>query len=116
MMLLGEDGRTSCIWLGCDPYTTNAVRGIEGDGQYSNCGRVNKNGINYVKSDTKGFERYIALYKTPQKYGGCKGCRFFLMCKGNCPGTSIAGDWRNRSEYCKIWKTLYRKIEKKYPH
>lgn len=111
-MLLGADRKSTCILRGCDPYTTDAVSGIEGDGQSSNCGRTNKNGINYVKSDTKGFERYISLYNTPQKYGGCKGCKFFLMCKGNCPGTSIAGDWRNRSEHCEIWKRLYRKREK----
>lgn len=112
-LLLGADSNTTCIWNACDPYTTPAVRGVEGNGQSSNCGRTNKDGIDFTKADTPGLERYIALYHTPQKYGGCHGCRFFLMCKGNCPGTSIAGDWRNRSEHCEVWKQLYGYLEAK---
>lgn len=110
-LLRGEDNRTTCVWNACDPYTTRAVRGVEGNGQRSNCGRTNKDGIDFVKSDTEGFERYIALYHTPQKDGGCKDCRFFLMCKGQCPGTSIEGDWRNRTEHCDLWMELFRRLE-----
>ena len=110
-MLLGHDQNTTCVWNACDPYTTRAVRGIEGDGGRSNCGRTNKDGIDFIKSEQEGFERYLALYATPQQYGGCKDCRFFLMCKGQCPGTSIEGDWRNRTEHCAVWLTLYTDIE-----
>jgi uncharacterized protein len=110
-MLLGRDNSTTCVWNACDPYTTRAVRGIEGSGQRSNCGRTNKDGIDFVKAASEGFERYLALYHTPQEHGGCAGCRFFLMCKGQCPGTSIDGDWRNRTEHCDLWKTLYRQLE-----
>jgi uncharacterized protein len=111
-MLIGDDKRTTCLWRTCDPYTTSAVQGIEGNGQRSNCSRVHKDGIDFVKADTCGYERYLALYHTPQHYGGCQGCRFFLMCKGNCPGTAIHGDWRNRTEYCGVWKRLYTHLEK----
>lgn len=111
-MLLGRDEHTTCIWNGCDPYTTSAVRGIEGQGQRSNCGRTNKAGIDFVKAQTPGFERYLALYATPQEVGGCKDCRFFLMCKGQCPGTAIDGDWRNRTEHCEVWKAVYTFLEK----
>jgi uncharacterized protein len=38
-------------------------------------------------------------------------CRFFLMCKGQCPGTSIDGDWRNRTEHCDLWMELFRRLE-----
>jgi radical SAM protein with 4Fe4S-binding SPASM domain len=110
-MLKGCDENTTCIWNACDPYTTQAVRGVEGNGQRSNCGRTNKDGIDFVKARVPGFERYLALYATPQEVGGCKGCRFFLMCKGQCPGTAIDGDWRNRTEHCEIWKTLYTQLE-----
>ena len=110
-MLMGEDDNTTCIWNACDAYTTRAVRGVEGHGQRSNCGRTNKDGIDFVKSDTEGFERYLALYHTPQEAGGCHDCRFFLMCKGQCPGTAIDGDWRNRTEHCEVWKTLYTRLE-----
>ncbi|MGA9770747.1 MAG: radical SAM protein [Blastocatellia bacterium] len=112
-LMTGQDSRASCVWRACDPYTTEAVRGIEGNGQTSNCGRTNKEGIDFTKAEMPGFERYVALYYTPQEHGGCKGCRFFLMCKGQCPGTAIDGDWRNRTEHCEVWKTLFTHIEKR---
>jgi uncharacterized protein len=110
-MLLGRDDKTSCIWHACDPYTTHAVQGVEADGQSSNCGRVNKEGVGFSKASSEGYERYIALYNTPQEFGGCKGCRFFLMCKGQCPGTAIDGDWRNRTEHCDVLKSLFQQLE-----
>ena len=112
-LLLGQDNNSTCIWNACDPYTTKAVQGIEGNGSSSNCGRTNKDGIDFIKSNTEGFERYLALYNTPQEYSGCNGCRFFLMCKGQCPGTAIEGDWRNKTEHCEVWKNLYRYLEAK---
>lgn len=110
-MLLGRDEHAGCTWMGCDPYTTAAVTGIGGSGERRNCGRTNKDGIDYVKADVAGFERYLALYLTPQDAGGCRDCRFFLFCKGQCPGTSLEGDWRNRSEHCEVWKALYETLE-----
>jgi len=110
-LLMGNDRHTSCIWYGCDPYTTSAVRGVEGQGQRSNCGRTNKDGIDFVKAGTPGYERYVALYHTPFEAGGCRECRFFLMCKGQCPGTAISGDWRNRSEHCEVWMALFSVLE-----
>jgi uncharacterized protein len=111
-LLLGKDENTACVWNACDPYTTAAVRGVEGRGERSNCGRTNKDGIDFGKGNVQGFERYIALYTTSQECGGCQGCRFFLMCKGQCPGTAIDGDWRNRTEHCGVWKTLFSYLEK----
>jgi uncharacterized protein len=110
-LLLGDDENASCVWNACDPYTTRAVRGVEGMGQRSNCGRVNKEGIDFEKTDQPGFERYIMLQDTDQASGGCAGCRFFLMCKGYCPGSSIGGDWRNRTEHCELWKGLFAHFE-----
>jgi uncharacterized protein len=111
-LLLGEDDAVGCVWNACDPFTTRAVRGVEGTGRASNCGRTNKEGIDFIKSDTEGFERYLALYQTPQAYGGCQSCRFFLMCKGQCPGTASEGDFRNRSEHCAVWMTLFERLER----
>jgi uncharacterized protein len=66
----------------------------------------------YEKSSTAGHERNLALYLTPQEYGGCQGCKFFLACGGgNCPGEAIAGDWRNRTTQCKSIYTLFEDIE-----
>jgi uncharacterized protein len=110
-LLLAKDNGVSCVWRACDAYTTEAVQGIEGHGAASNCGRTNKAGVDYVKADSSGYERYLALYHTPHQHGGCKDCRFFLMCKGQCPGTSIDGDWRNRTEHCEIWFRLFEHVE-----
>ena len=112
-LLSGQDAKVGCTWRGCDPYTTEAVQGVEGNGQSSNCGRTNKEGIGFIKANSAGYERYLALYRTPQSDNGCSGCRFFLMCKGQCPGTSIDGDWRNRTEHCEEWKHLFSVIERR---
>ena len=110
-LLRGADRGASCTWRSCDPYTTESVHGIEGMGQTSNCGRTNKAGVDFVKASESGFERYVALYQTPFEAGGCQGCRYFIFCRGQCPGEAIDGDWRNRSENCEAWYSLFRTIE-----
>lgn len=110
--LLGEDEQSPCVWRACDPYTTAAVRSVEGRGELSNCGRTNKEGVGFGKADQPAHVRSLILLNTPQEHGGCKGCRFFLSCKGHCPGTSINGDWRNRSEHCEVYLALFEKLER----
>lgn len=110
-LLMCRDHYATCVWMGCDPCTTSAVRGIEGRGQRSNCGRTNKDGIDFIKGVQAGYERYIALYSTPKECGGCQGCRFFVFCKGQCPGTAIDGDWRNRTQDCETWTALFTHME-----
>jgi uncharacterized protein len=112
-LLMMNDEESTCIWRACDPFTTEAVYGIDGTGNRHNCGLTDKEGINFQRPSSQGFERYIALYHTPYEFGGCKGCRFFLACKGQCPGTGIDGDWRNRSENCGVWMALFDDAEKK---
>jgi uncharacterized protein len=110
-LLKRDGGHTYCVWHACDVLTTPAVQGIDGQGKKTNCGRANKDGINWLKADVGGIERQKALYNTPYKYGGCKGCRFFLMCKGECPGTGIDGDWRNRTEHCEVITAIFEHYE-----
>ena len=33
------------------------------------------------------------------------------MCKGQCPGGAINGDWRNRSSKCDVWMALFERFE-----
>lgn len=113
-LLAAQDDNVTCIWNPCDPYTTDAVRGVDGQGNRMNCGRTNKDGIPRLKATRPGYERQVILYHTPQKFGGCQGCRFFLMCKGQCPGTAINGDWRNRSEQCPVWFGLFEELEAEF--
>lgn len=113
-LLLGRDrpeDHVTCVWLGCDPFHTSAVRGVDGEGNRSGCGRVIKDGVIHTKTDRPRGERYMALYQTPQDHGGCQGCRFFAFCKGQCPGEAIDDDWRNRSEFCELYKALFRLVE-----
>lgn len=111
-MLSGKDTNASCVWRGCDYYNTRAVNAMDSYGGISSCGRTKKEGISFLKTEKENYFRYIALYSTPQKYGGCQRCRFFLVCKGQCPGTAIDSDWRNRTEYCTVWKSLFIHFEK----
>jgi len=104
--------QTTCTWNHCDPLTTQAVHGINPNGELSNCGRTNKDGVNWVKADRPGDERYALLYRTPQEFGGCQGCGYFAFCKGHCPGTAIDGDWRNRTVNCRLWYGLFERIER----
>ncbi|MCA9687485.1 MAG: radical SAM protein, partial [Myxococcales bacterium] len=110
-MLLGDDEAASCVWRGCDPYSTAAVHAIDGDGTLSNCSRGNHDGVDYRKAESPSYLRALTLARTPQDRGGCRGCRFFLACKGHCPGTAIAGDWRNRSEHCEVYLPLFAQAE-----
>lgn len=106
-LLTEENPNVTCTWNGCDPYTTPAVHGIDGQGNLSNCGRAAKDGILFQKGTRSGNERVQALYHTPQENDGCKGCRFFFACKGECPGEAVNGDWRNRSSHCATFKALF---------
>ena len=111
-LLMGDDEGATCVWNACDPYTTVAVQGVNGQGEQSNCGRTNKDGVDWRKAGQAGFERQIALWRSPQNDLGCQGCRFFFACKGQCPGTAVDGDWRNRTEHCAVWKGMFARIEK----
>jgi len=63
--------------------------------------------------------RQLSLYNTPQEHGGCKGCQYFVVCTGYCPGTGIEfeegreGDWRLRSTHCDVLKEQFADMERK---
>lgn len=110
-MLRADDAHASCIFQLCDPYATRAVIGVEGDGRLTNCGRTYKDGVGYLKTERPAYARQLSLYRTPQAEGGCQGCRFFLTCKGNCPGMAQGGDWRRRTADCHLWFGLFEDAE-----
>lgn len=109
--LRGDFKTLTCIWNGCDPYNTRAVFGIKADGEVENCGRIYKDGTIWLKSSGYDDVRTRMLESTPYDEGGCKDCRFFPICKGQCPGTAIDGDWRNRTKDCKFWTRLFEYFE-----
>lgn len=115
-LLLGEDettGGVSCIWNACDAGTTRAVQGINGQGEKINCSRTNKAGVDMQKADRELFVRPLGLFQVEQKHGGCGGCRFWLMCKGQCPGEAESGDWRRKTEHCGVLIKVFGELEKR---
>lgn len=105
-MMGGDDENSTCYWNYCDPGDTTAVYGIEGNGALSNCGRTNKEGIDWYKADGHSYARYISFYNTPDEMGGCQGCRFWMMCGGSCPGEADENDFRNKTIHCKTQKAM----------
>jgi uncharacterized protein len=134
-LLRGNDKNVMCVWSACDPWNTSAVQGLEGDGSPSHCTRTNKDGIDWMPAEgfgepakwqigdfpltNRSHERQLSLYVTPQEHGGCKDCRFWVMCMGHCPGTGEEsekneyGDWRLRTTYCQTWKDLFEEGERR---
>jgi uncharacterized protein len=125
-LLQADDANVVCTWHSCDPLNTVAVHGIENDGSPSHCSRTNKDGINWMPAEGSGknsefighkgnvyHERQLALYVTPQEYGGCQGCEYWLLCKGQCPGEGEQQDWRMRSHYCLTYKKLFAEAAKR---
>jgi len=110
-LLRASDEQCGCVWHACDPYVTDAVQGVEADGSDSHCVYTEQDNISFVRCPTHGYERYLALYETAQDSGGCQGCRFFAFCKGQCPGSALDDDWRNKSRYCELWRRLFTHVE-----
>lgn len=110
-LLLGNDASTTCNWNACDPYTTRAVRGINGQGHLVNCGRTNKAGVEMQKADCELLVRPVALYHVPQEAGGCQDCRYWYACKGSCPGQGIGRDWRRKTEHCGTLQRVFDSLE-----
>ena len=110
-LLEADDENATCIWQACDPQNTQAVSGVGPTGERYLCERVHKEGINWSEAPKGPLVRQLGLAETDFDDGGCRGCRFLLLCKGNCPGTAIDGDWRNRSRDCGLWYSLFSRLE-----
>ena len=107
------NANASCVWNHCDPWSTRAVHGIDAQGERTGCHRVHKDGKTWRPlATTDSTMRARVLWNTDQDAGGCRGCRFFLICGGHCPGTAIDGDWRKRTVDCETWYSLLEGEEK----
>ncbi|MCX8008147.1 MAG: radical SAM protein [Patescibacteria group bacterium] len=112
-ILIGNENVT-CTFASCDYYSTDAVMGVDGHGNSTNCNRTLIDGFEQIKAEKHGYERQLGLYHTPKEYGGCKDCRFFLFCKAQCPSTAIDSDWRNKTSLCQMYYNLFEYFEKYY--
>lgn len=108
--LMGTGNYTTCTKTYCDPLMTDAERTVREDGSRGMCEHTyGAEGITYEAAEDRKIQsiRYQILLQTPQEDGGCKDCKWWAMCSGECPGQAIDGDWRNRSRFCQSWKVLY---------
>lgn len=134
-LLRGDTSRAMCVYASCDGWSTAAVQGINNDGSPGNCTRAIKDGIDWLPGEgfgyaapwqigdpfpsTRAHVRQLSLYNTPQEHGGCKGCQYFVVCTGYCPGTGLEfedgreGDWRLRSTHCDVLKEQFADMERK---
>lgn len=102
-------------WMGpCDPYNTEAVYAVFGDGSVGNCLRTAKDGVPYLRSEDgiQHFRQEI-LQSIPVSDGGCGGCKWWKYCHGACPAEAVDGDWRNKSKFCKMYYETYEHISER---
>lgn len=138
-LLMGDTQKAMCVWHACDPWSTSAVQGLNNEGEPNNCTRGTKDGVGWLPAEgfgisvpwqigppfttTRFHERQLSLYVTPEEHGGCKDCRFWLMCTGYCPGTGMEveairgntekSEWRTKSSHCRSLKAQFTEIETK---
>lgn len=107
-LLMGYRGGT-CVFTGCDPYGTTAEQTILHDGSIGSCLKtgMGSDAIQGLSADKPGSERNHILQMIEQKDGGCKGCGYWQICHGFCPGSGIDNDWRNRSRFCQAYRALF---------
>jgi uncharacterized protein len=101
-------GSAVCAFQGCDIYHTDSALVVLGDGTVTNCLRTSVDGV-YLRHE-KDDIRSRVLQNTPVSDGGCQGCEFWTCCMGGCPTTAIGNDWRNRTEFCEVWKSILKTL------
>ncbi|MFB6199724.1 MAG: radical SAM protein [Candidatus Nanohaloarchaea archaeon] len=127
--LLGLSLR-NCVNNKCDVFNTQSAKMVMGNGETTGCGKTWSqvgDGAKFLQGPSTGNEygeteeRYEMLKQVPggpdkpeeaPDMGGCRGCRFWNVCQGGCPSSSINNDYRNRTLWCEAKYALYRKIEK----
>lgn len=117
----------NCVNNKCDPFNAGSAKIIKGNGETTACGKTwaavgdggpflqGPSSDNEYNSDE---ERYDALKNTPGPYtedapdmGGCKGCKYWNVCRGGCPGGGQRDDYRNRVEWCPAIYGIYEMLE-----
>jgi radical SAM protein with 4Fe4S-binding SPASM domain len=99
-----------CSFSGCDMFCTDSAVVILGDGAVTNCMRTNIGDI-VLRADEKTDMRAKTLQYIPQEEKGCKDCEYWNYCMGGCPVTGMDNDWRNRTRFCLVWKTIIKVLQ-----
>ena len=119
--------RGNCTKDKCDPYNAGAAKIVRGDGETTACGKTwgtVADGVVHLAGHSSGNAynddetRYEMLKQVPGPYtdgepdlGGCKGCPYWELCTGGCPGAGEDDDWRERTNRCLPIRSAYEAIE-----
>lgn len=107
--LWGSSEPNDCYMSMCDIFCTDRAKVIRGDGSVASCTCGTHINENTERASEPSFERYMALQKIPIADGGCKGCKYWNICFGGCPGAS--NDWRVKERYCPFFYRAYEYLE-----
>jgi uncharacterized protein len=118
----------NCVNNRCDVFNAGAAKIVKGNGETTGCGKTWASGGDggaFLQGPSTGNEydsddtRYEAMKQVPGPYtegmpdmGGCKGCRYWNVCQGGCPGAGRDYDYRNRTVFCGAVYALYEAIER----
>ena len=98
-------GLKSCVVTRCD-YINTRCNTILPDGGIGRCDRCFQDGY-YYSSENSTLNRSEILKSTE-----CKGCRYWEVCGGACPGEGIDKDYRRKSRFCEAYYGFYSFLEK----
>lgn len=120
----------NCVNNKCDVFNAGAAKIVKGNGETTGCGKTWSqvgDGVPFLQGDSTDneyddtIERYEMLKNVPGPYtkdedapdlGGCKGCKYWNVCQGGCPGAGMYDDYRNRTVWCEAKYAVYEQIEK----
>ena len=105
--------RATCNFVGCDPWHTISEQPIGAAGFVGTCLKVggSQDGVFSMIADERRPERELMLVRVPMTEGGCAGCRYWMACRGGCPGEGADGDYRNKSRFCLAIKGFFEYVE-----
>jgi uncharacterized protein len=95
-----------CVVCRCD-YISTFCDMITPDGEMSRCDRCLQDGLYYVDSQIQNNNYRSEILKNTE----CKGCRYFEICGGGCPGEGVDGDFRRKTKFCSAYYGVYKQLE-----
>jgi uncharacterized protein len=105
-------------WFGtdCDATNTLASTFVTDIGETNVCPKLStvfETALQISYTHSPIAWRQKILEQTPFEKGGCKGCKYWNLCRGGCESDGIDGDIRNRTRFCQHIYSLYEHIEKR---
>jgi len=100
----------------CDAFHTLGSIFVNSNSQITVCPKLSSKFRGFLQIDDRrkpSSWRTEILKQIPYEMGGCKGCRYWYLCKGGCEADGIDGDIRNRTRFCKVIYSTLEFLEKR---